>query len=125
MDSDKVKVKAKVISLVGKVAAVRIDNRSILVSRSYIGHAKVGDKVEIPDKAVSTGTEYGIDWSLIVPEGIVISPEEIQSALASHSIFTLEDMKHNPNVFVAALNSLTRKKSAELFKAVQKVIGGT
>ncbi|MFA5036566.1 MAG: hypothetical protein WC479_05265 [Candidatus Izemoplasmatales bacterium] len=115
----------KIISITGKAAVVRIGDKTYIIARSYIGNTKVGHKVLIPIEAISTGTEHGIDWSVIIPDGITITPEEIQSALYSQGIFTIEDVEHNPNGVVNAVGSLIRKTSANLYKKVHEIIGGT
>ena len=117
-------MEVKLISLAGKVAGVRIGEKSYLIDRKYVQGSRIGDKIDIPAAALSTSTEYGIDWSLIIPDGITISPAEIQTVLSSRGIFILEDVKHNANGFADALASLMRKKSAELYRTVQEVIGG-
>lgn len=115
----------KVLSLSGQVAVIRHGDKTLLISKSYVQNTKVGQNVLVPALAISTGTEYGIDWSVIFPEGITLTPEEIQSALYSHGIFTIEDIEKNPNGVVIAMNSLMRKISVDLYKTVHKVIGGT
>ena len=115
----------KVISLVGKVAAIRFGDKTFIISRHYVKDTKVGQLVLIPAAAISTGTEYGIDWKLIIPEGIVITSEEVQSALYGQGIFTIEDMERNPNGVASAIGAITRKTSANLYKTVHDIIGGT
>lgn len=119
------KIKVKVISLTGKSAVVRFDSRTYVVSRSYVTGSRPGDNIDIDPEAIATGTEHGIDWSLIYPDGITLSPEELQSALYAQGIFTLEDIEHNPNGVVNAVGSITRKISAELYKTVHNILGGT
>lgn len=118
-------VKVKVISLVGKIASVRYGDKTFVISRSYVEGAKVGQSLQVPIEAISTGTEHGIDWKVIIPDGIVISPEDVQNALYAQGIFTLEDIDKNPNGVASAVGSVVRKTAAELFKTVHKVIGGT
>jgi hypothetical protein len=118
-------VEVKILSLVGKAATVRVADKTYIIAKSYVDNARVGSKTLIPVEAISTGTEHGIDWSVIIPEGITITPEEIQSALYSQGIFTIEDVEHNPNGIVSAVGSLVRKTSANLYKKVHEIIGGT
>jgi hypothetical protein len=115
----------KVLSTSGQVAVIRHGDKTLLISKSYVQNTKVGQKVMVPAHAISTGTEYGIDWSIIFPEGITISAEEIQSALYSYGIFTIEDIEKNPNGVVIAMSSLMKKISIGLYKTVHTVIGGT
>lgn len=119
------KFEVKVLSTSGQVAVIRHGDKTLLISKSYVQNVKAGQNTTVPAHAISTGTEYGIDWSVIFPEGITISPEEIQSALYSHGIFTVEDIEKNPNGVVIAMNSLMKKVSINLYKTVRTVIGGT
>jgi hypothetical protein len=119
------KLQVKVISLSGKSAVVRFDSRTYVVSRSYVTGSRPGDNIDIDPEAIATGTEHGIDWSLIYPDGITLSPEELQSALYAQGIFTIEDMERNPNGVASAIGAITRKTSANLYKTVHEIIGGT
>ena len=119
------KLQVKVISLSGKSAVVRFDSRTYVISRNYVTDSRLGDNIDIDPEAIATGTEHGIDWSLIYPDGITISSEELQSALYAQGIFTLEDIERNPNGVVNAVGSFIRKISAELYKTVHNMIGGT
>lgn len=115
----------KIISFSGNSAVVRYNAKTYIISRSYVHGAKVGQNVTLQYEAISTGTEQSLDWSIIIPKGITISPEEIQNVLYSRGIFTLEDMDSNPNEVANAIGSLTRGIAAEIFKTVHTVIGGT
>ncbi|MFA5035658.1 MAG: hypothetical protein WC479_00575 [Candidatus Izemoplasmatales bacterium] len=119
------KLTVKIISLTGKIAVVRYDNKTYIVARDYVTGSRPGMNVNILPEAISTGTEHGIDWKLIYPDGITISPEELQSALYAQGIFTIEDMERNPNGVASVIGAITRKTSANLYKTVHDIIGGT
>ena len=119
------KYDVKLLSASGQVAVIRHGDKTLLISKSYVEGIRVGQTVTVPATAISTGTDYGLDWYVILPKGITLSPEEIQDALYSHSIFTLEDIKRNPNGVVSAVNSLVKKISIDLYKTAHNVVGGT
>ena len=66
-----------------------------------------------------------LDWSIIIPEGITISAQDIQSALYARGIFTIEDIEKNPNGFANAVSSVVHKAAANLFRKVHEVVGGS
>jgi hypothetical protein len=115
----------KVLSVLGAAAAVRYEDKTLIISKHYIKDTKSGGKVDVPLSAISTSTEYGIDWSIIIPEGITISAQDIQSALYARGIFTIEDIEKNPNGFANAVSSVVHKAAANLFRKVHEVVGGS
>ena len=88
-----------------------------------ITDAKVGQVIDISDEQLSTGTDYGLDWDIIMPGGFCISANELHNALADRGIYTIEDMQARSNLVVDAVNVLVKRMQVKIYKEVNKIGG--
>ncbi len=73
-----------------------------------------GSTFEVADKVIKTATPYGIDWSVVYPNGLVISADDIQETLYGAGIYTLNDLRRNTNGVIASINSILKLNNAKL-----------
>lgn len=73
-----------------------------------------GSEFEVYDTKLKTATPYGIDWTVVYPNGLVISAEDLQEALYGMNIITLDDVRRNTNGVIAAIGSILKLTNAKL-----------
>ena len=116
---------AKVLKISGKSAVVAVGGKCFIISKTAIGTAHVGTVADIEEEVILTGTEYGLDWDIIMPEGLSVNSQKLQESLYSYGILTYEDLKANPNSVVAAISKLAKSMAIELIRSADKALGGT
>ena len=99
----------------GFLNAAIIDSKDLPTERTSI-------EFEISDKILSTSTPYGVDWTVVFPDGIVIQPVDIQEVLYSNGIIAMIDIIHNTVAVISAINSLTRLTSARILKMIRETM---
>jgi len=117
-------MKAKVISISGNSVVVILGGKSLIISKTAAMQAKIGSEIDISEKDILTGTEYGLDWDIVLPDGICVNSQEVQKALYAYGLFTLEDLKSHPNQVVAAVSSMLKVTAIELIKSAAQALGG-
>jgi hypothetical protein len=93
--------------------------QAAIIDASQLRSDRVGKEIEIDDQALLTSTPYGIDWSVVFPDGIVIPSTDVQRVLYSNGIISLLDVLSNVNAVLNAVNSLTRLTSAKIVRYVR------
>lgn len=85
--------------------------------------ARVGisnsNSVAVPEHVVLSGTEYGIDWTILM-DSYCITPEEVQQVMRSHGIWTDDDFKNKSVDRTAALLSLVNKISGRMLQIIRE-----
>ena len=81
-----------------------------------------GSTFEVADKVIKTATPYGIDWSVVYPNGLVISADDIQETLYGKGIYTLNDLRRNTNGVIAAINSILKLTNAKLINHARAIL---
>jgi hypothetical protein len=114
----------KFIQQHGNISIVSTSDELRLVPARYTFGIKPGEEVKIPDDVLKQGIEYGIDWSIVFPKGLSIKSEEIKKSFYAQGIFTLEDLKRNPNIVMAAINSILKITAIEIIKKAKDALGG-
>jgi hypothetical protein len=99
--------------------------QAIVVDANELDSHRVGQESNITYKAVKDGTPFGIDWSIVYPNGIVIPSSDIQEVMYAQGIYTLEDLVINSVKLVQAVNSLARWTGAKIIHQVKEVLGGS
>jgi hypothetical protein len=118
-------MQAKVLLISGNSVVVTIGGKSLIISKTSAMQAKIGSVVDVSEEDILTGTEYGLDWDIILPDGICVNSQIIQNALYAYGLFTLEDLKRNPNQVVAAVSSMLKLTTIELIKSAENALGGS
>lgn len=113
----------KFIQQYGNVSIVSLRDELKLVSSQHTTGIRPGSFVKISDDVLDAGISYGIDWSIVFPDGIRIESDQLQKCFYSQGIFTIEDMKNNPNVVVAAINSVLKLTAINIIKQAKETLG--
>ena len=110
----------------GKVSVVvdPLDSKLKLIPSVYAKDVKLGEDFQVSPDVLRKGIEYAIDWSVLFPNGIHISPETLQKSFYAQGIFTLEDVNMNPNLVVSAINSVLKLTAVEIVKKSKEILGG-
>lgn len=123
-------MKARILKFEGHVALLDyVDKNSVrhavVVDISAVPHdAKPGGEIDVSKKVLESGTDYGIDWDIIFPKGIAVRTELLTEALYARGVFSLEDLKQNPQAFHDAMAQVTRSLSKKVLQTVENVLGG-
>ena len=88
-----------------------------------ITDTKVGQVIDISEEQLSTGTDYGLDWDIVMPGGFCISPKELHNALADRGVYTIEDTQKRSNLVADAVNVLVKRMQVKIHKEVNKIGG--
>lgn len=97
------------------------DFQARIISVDDVAGLRLGETTKIPRKLLLTGTEYGIDWDILLGEEFVITPESIGQEFRRHGLWTYDDMNYNPNQVRAALNAVAGKIHAHLLREARKL----
>ena len=115
----------KVLKVSGNSLVVQAGGIATIISKPEdIKKPRIGEQIEISETDYLTGTEYGLDWDIIFPEGLIISSQDLQRSLYAHGLFTLEDLKRNPNVLASAISHVIRLSASSLIKSAEQALGG-
>lgn len=82
----------------------------------------IGASVEIDEETLRGGTEYGLDFSLIVSD-IVITGAQITESLRAHDVWTEDDLVNKTREVQAACLSLAGIVQGRLTGATRRVLG--
>jgi len=85
-----------------------------IISRDDVTGLHLNETTVISKHIVDTGTDYGIDMEILLGEGYVIGPVDLEQAMRKRGLWTYEDINSNPQAVMAAINSL----SGQLFASV-------
>ena len=119
-------MEAKVVLIKGNAVVVSYRDAGAVRTRLISGtitDAKVGQVLDISDQELSTGTDYGLDWDVLMPGGFNISSREVQNALADRGVYTITDVQKNPKLVSDAVNVLVRRMHVKIYDQI-KNIGG-
>lgn len=82
-----------------------------------------GSEFEISDSKLKTATPYGIDWTVVYPNGLVISAEDLQEVLYGMNVITLDDLRRNTNGVIAAIGSILKLTNSKLLNHARITLG--
>lgn len=122
-------MRAKLVQRKQNIAVVVVTDESGF-KRAYLVPARTVNSVEknqefnISQDAISTGTEFSIDWDIIIPRGFRITSRDIQNALVDRGIYSLEDYRNNQKAVNEAINVFVGKLRMQLAQKVKEVLGG-
>lgn len=92
--------------------------QAVIVSSNDVpADARPGDIVTVTKKAISNGTEYGIDWSVLVDSDLNVV-HTLQQALRRYGIWTLQDYQDNPQSVRDAIGTVVNGIHNRLQQAV-------
>lgn len=91
----------------------------IVSSKDVPADARVGDVVELPKRAISNGTEYGIDWAVLLGGDLDVV-HTLQQALRRHNIWTLQDYQDDPQGVRDAIGTVVNGIHNRLQRAVMQ-----
>ena len=111
----KVREKAAVITFRDKDGMLQ----GRVISRDDVLGLRIGETKALSDKVVNSGTEYGLDLEVLLGEGYVITPRDLEQELRRHNIWTYDDMNSNSQVVFTAINTLIRKVYAALLRSAR------
>lgn len=97
--------------------------RTVILNSTITDNVRVGQVLDVSEDVISTGTEYGIDWDVLMPGGFTVSSRDVQNALANRGVYTMQDIRENPGLVRDAINVLVRRLQVKISKSV-KNIGG-
>lgn len=113
----------KLINIKGSIAIVQFrDNDGILQCGIIDAQLVKGKEFEVSNTVIRTATPFGIDWSVVYPDGIVISSADLQEALYGMNIITLDDLRKNTVGVIAAINSLLKLSSGKLLNHARQAL---
>lgn len=78
---------------------------------------KTGQEADISIDVIEHGTDYGIEWGLLLDETIHFLTESMRN----HGIWTEEDLRKKPQQVIAAITSSSARIYAELLKLVDRL----
>jgi hypothetical protein len=116
----------KVVLVKGNAVVVSYREAGAVRTRLLSGtvtDTKVGQVLDISDDTLSTGTDYGIDWDVLMPGGFSISSRGLQNAMADRGVYTTSDIQKNPKLVREAVAAITNRLFVKIYKEV-KNIGG-
>ena len=118
-------ITVELIQRKGQVAIVKYRDKKGLVQCVIIdGDYDKGDTFDVANKVIETATPYGIDWSVVYPNGLIISADDIQEALYGMNIYTLGDLRTNTNSVIAAINRILKLNNAKLVNHARNTLEG-
>jgi hypothetical protein len=93
-----------------------------VVHSKLVAGLRVGERKDIPDEAIALGTEYGLDWAIILPwpEDIV---KHFQSSMRDHGVWTYEDFNTMPDQAFAATVSISKRLFALAAALARQALG--
>jgi hypothetical protein len=89
-----------------------IDSKDLKTSR-------VGDEFEVEDNILSAATPYGVDWSVVFPNGLNLSAGDFQNVMYRRGIISLEDLKKNPSIIGQAIQELLNMSVSKIYHTVK------
>jgi|WetSurSiteA1Bulk_404760.scaffolds.fasta_scaffold148930_1 hypothetical protein len=123
-------VEVKVMYVKGESAIVMYSDsmekmpQACIIDRQSIGQALPGATVYIAGDAIARSTPYGLDWSVFFPDGLVISPQDIQKVMYSQGIISLDDLKTRASEIPSIIAHLSTQIGIQLYNLVKKEVGG-
>src|SRR4030042_2984435 len=105
----------KIVSTNGNVSIVFVGDNP---PQAYIIDTQDLGAKKLPENAVS----YGIDWSVVFPEGVTISSDVLQEAMYARGIISIDDLKAHSAEIHHVLNSILSMTSAKIYQQVKTVM---
>lgn len=119
-------MKAKLKELSGQAAVVTYrDNvtgmteAKVISIRDLPQGLRRGQEFDIPEYALESGTEYGIDWGIVLGQFDVVSV--LTSSMRDHGIWMPEDLQRKPQQVIAAINATSKVVYAELLRLSKEI----
>lgn len=121
-------MRAKLLKKFGNSALILLTipnelQRVYIVDSIVVEGMRVEEEFEISENAVIAGTEYSIDWEIIIPKGFHIPAAKIHQALISRGIYTPADFRNNQKVVNDAITVLVGEFRIQLYKLVEEMLG--
>ena len=122
-------MRAKLVQRKQNIAVVVVTDKSnykraYLIPASIVNSVKKDQEFNISQDVISTGTEFSIDWDIIIPRGFRITSRDIQNAFVDRGIYSLEDYRNNPKAANEAINVFVGKLRMQLAQKVNEMLGG-
>jgi hypothetical protein len=114
--------KVKLISISNRSALIAVDNNAYIVDIDILPTKRVGAEFNFVIGMLDRATPYGIDMTVIYPDGILIDPIKLQEKLFELGIFSLDDLKKKPSAINQALISIINSLSAEIYLTIKKTM---
>lgn len=83
---------------------------------------RVGEGTDIPDEAITHGTEYGLDWTIVLPWPSDMA-KHFQSSMRDHGVWTYEDFNTMPDQAFAATLAISKRLFADAAKWARQALG--
>lgn len=114
--------RVKVIQLAGNSAAVEWDNngklQAVIIQSRHVS-AVVQGIAYVPIEVLLSGTQYGLEWSVVLSDKYPIKPADLQGALRSAGIWTVDDLIARPNDVLRVIRSFSNGIYADLMTQVK------
>lgn len=78
---------------------------------------RIGQEADISKDVVTTGTDYGIEWGLLLGETVPF----LTDSMRNHGIWTEEDLRKKPSQVIAAVTGSSARIYAELLRLVDRL----
>lgn len=111
----------KIQQLKGKAAVVAYYDeagmpQAVVISASELpADARQGQMAHVSQDAISTGTEYGVDWGVMVPD--LLNAAKLQKVLRDHGVWTIEDFLRHPGTVREVLMMMATQAHTDMQKA--------
>ena len=119
-------MKCKIIKQSGNAAVVsQRDSETGMMVATIISVSdlpvawKVGQEVEISKDVMDTGTEYGIDWRILLDPDTVL--QKLMNALRDRGIWTEQDIRSNSRLVIEAIVSMAGVLYTDMIKELDKL----
>jgi hypothetical protein len=119
-------IEVSLIKVEGRAAIVAYrddegDFQARIISVDEVAGLRLGETKKVSRKMLVTGTEYGIDWDVLLGDEFAITPSEIGQSFRKFGLWTYDDMNRNPAQVNAALNAVSRRIHAYLLREARQL----
>lgn len=119
-------MRAKLIKVAGNVAIVLVITDlpvAYAIGVEHVRGIRVNEEFEISEDVIDSGTEYSVDWEVVIPEGLYIPAFRIHELLINRGILTFDDYRNKQREVQDTLNIFIGELRVQLSNKV-KEIGG-
>jgi len=121
-------MRAKLVRIHGSIAIVLVLEYDLPVVYAIdvkeVRGMKIKEEFDISQDTISAGTEFSVDWDVVIPGGFHISASKIHTALINRGIYTFDDYRNNQRIVNDALNVFVGELRVQLSNKVKDMIGG-
>jgi hypothetical protein len=110
--------KAEIISRKGKASLIKTEHGDMLIiPADNIASAQTGEIVNVSREMLEQAIPYGAPFSSMIGD-ISISSMQIEEALHTYGIWTVEDFDSNSNAVIQALQSVISATYHKIYQSV-------